>query len=141
MVTTDQFGQTITLSGATDGAVITTTDAAGNTITTTYHPGGEPIRSVQLVTSTLGDGSQQTLTSVAVIVPTVVPPGDNNKAQSSTPTVDGSPALVTGNVAVQSKRFGAEVSLTDRSLLRSQMLTAFQAIALVVGAAGVAALL
>ena len=120
--TTDQYGETVTLRGATDGAVITTTDAAGHTLTTTYHPGGQPVRSIAVITSTLSDGQRQTLTSVAVVVPTVVASGENNQAKTSAPIV-GQPALVTGNVAVQSRKLGRE------------------AIALVAGAAGVAALL
>lgn len=122
VVTTDQFGNVVTLSGATDGAVITTTDAAGRTITTTYNPRGSAVRSLVVETSTLPNGDRATLTSVAVVVPSVAE--TSNAQQGAGPSNTGSaPGLVTGNAGVASRKVGKE------------------AVALVAGAAGVAWLL
>lgn len=120
VTTTDAFGNRIILSDATDGAVITTTDARGRTVTTTFHPDGGLLQSLKFITSTLPNGDQETLTSVAVIQPTAAGAGQSTEASRTT---GGSASLVTGNAGVESRKVGRE------------------ALALVAGAAGVAWLL
>ncbi|KAI9652335.1 MAG: hypothetical protein M1831_006882 [Alyxoria varia] len=124
VTTTDSNGNTITLTDASPGDVFTITDQDGRVITTTYAGGGGgPVRSLVLQTKTLPNGERSTLTSVAVIVPTVEP-GNTPTQEGVTASATGpAPGLVTGNTGVVSRKIGKE------------------AVALVVGAAGVAWLL
>lgn len=107
ITTTDQFGNLVVLSGASDGAVITTTDARGRTITTTYNPRASAVSSTELLTSTLPNGEQQTLTSVAIVTPSSTN-DDDNGAEAST-TSGGDASLVTGNAAPETRRLSKEI--------------------------------
>jgi hypothetical protein len=67
ITTTDRVGSSITLSDATVGAVITTTDGRGSTYVTTITPSGDRVSQLVLRTSTLADGGLQTITSFATV--------------------------------------------------------------------------
>ena len=81
ITTTDQFGDRVVLSGATPGAVISTTDAEGHTIVTTITPGGGEVSSIVLQTSTLAGGKQTTITSFASVAAS-----GTNAGEAATPT-------------------------------------------------------
>jgi len=67
VTTTDQYGNTVVLSHASYGEVITATDARGSTFVTTYTPGGGAVSSLVLYTTTLPNGQRETITSLAVV--------------------------------------------------------------------------
>jgi hypothetical protein len=67
ITTTDRVGSSITLSDATVGAVITTTDGRGSTYVTTITPSGGRVSQLVLKTSTLPGGALETITSFATV--------------------------------------------------------------------------
>lgn len=100
MTTTDSRGSSIAVTSAgnlapTRGEVLTTTNAQGSTLLTTYTPGGGKVSSVKLVTTTDAEGRPSTLTSVIEVDPTDV--AGNGEAASG-----GSSATQTGKPTVQS---------------------------------------
>jgi len=119
VTTTDSLGNEVILSGVTSGAVITTTDARGHTLTTTYHPTGKAVRSIVLETIILPNGQQSVITSFAIIVPTGF--GAVTQQQAATPTVTA--------------RLGLQSAAAPTRKFRGQLAMA------VGGAAGIACLL
>ena len=93
MTTTDQYGASVVLSGASRGAVITTTDARGSTFITTYTPGGGKVSSVVLYTTTLPDGAQATVTSLTVVGGAQAATGSSSRGS---PTNTAAPGLQSG---------------------------------------------
>jgi hypothetical protein len=98
--TTDSRGSSIAVTSAgnlapTRGEVLTTTNAQGSTLLTTYTPGGGKVSSVKLVTTTDAEGRPSTLTSIIEVDPTDV--AGNGEAASG-----GSSATQTGKPSVQS---------------------------------------
>ena len=67
ITTTDRVGSSITLSDATVGAIITTTDGQGSTYVTTITPSGGRVSELVLKTSTLPGGNLETITSFATV--------------------------------------------------------------------------
>lgn len=67
VTTTDGEGDQIVLSRPTPGGVYTTRGARGDVVTVTYQPGGGTVSQVRVLTSTLPDGRQQTITSFAEV--------------------------------------------------------------------------
>jgi hypothetical protein len=121
ITTTDGVGSSITLSDATVGAVITTTDGRGHTFVTTITPSGGRVSELVLRTSTLPDGGQQTITSFEVV----------GAAASTTQTSEQATATGTGR---------GDPSLQDSMAAPSVRFT--HAIAALIGAAiGVVAFL
>jgi hypothetical protein len=92
ITTTDRVGSSITLSDATVGAVITTTDGRGSTYVTTITPSGGRVSQLVLKTSTLPGGDLATITSFATV-------GAGNAAaatassEQATSTSRGDPSL------------------------------------------------
>jgi len=92
ITTTDRVGSSITLSDATVGAVITTTDGRGSTYVTTITPSGGRVSQLVLRTSTLAGGGLETITSFATV-------GAGNAAaatassEQATSTGKGDPSL------------------------------------------------
>jgi hypothetical protein len=98
--TTDSRGSSIAVTSAgnlapTRGEVLTTTNAQGSTLLTTYTPGGGKVSSVKLVTTTDAEGRPSTLTSIIEVDPTDV--AGNGEAASG-----GASATQTGKPSVQS---------------------------------------
>ena len=78
---TDQYGNTVVLSGNHIGDVITTTDAKGRTVTETFTPGGGAVSQLVLETTTLPDGQKSTITSLIAV---------GGGGATSTPAMGGS---------------------------------------------------
>ncbi|KAF1933136.1 uncharacterized protein M421DRAFT_190501 [Didymella exigua CBS 183.55] len=99
--TTDSRGSSVVVTSAgnlapTRGEVLTTTDAAGVTLLTTYTPGGGKVSSVKLVTTTDAAGQAQTLTTIIEVDPTDVAGNGAAESASSTPTATGRPSVQSG---------------------------------------------
>lgn len=65
--TTDQFGNSVVISGTSSGQKVTTTDAAGKTVVMTYTPGGGAVSELVQKTKTLPNGQKTVVTSFAVV--------------------------------------------------------------------------
>lgn len=102
--TTDSRGSSIAITSAanyapTRGQVLTTTNAEGSTLLTTYTPGGGRVSSVKLITTTDAEGQPTTLTSITYVDPTDLGNGGGGGSQG---TDGGSPTTPTGRPGVQS---------------------------------------
>ena len=100
--TTDSRGSSVAVTSAaeyapTRGQVLTTTNAEGSTLLTTYTPGGGRVSSVKLVTTTDAEGQPTTLTSITYVDPTDLGNGGGNQGTSG-----GSATSPTGRPGVQS---------------------------------------
>jgi hypothetical protein len=93
ITTTDRVGSSITLSDATEGAVITTTDGRGHTFVTTITPSGGHVSELVLRTSTLPDGGRQTITSFEVVGANAATPTSSSEEATSTGNGRGNPKL------------------------------------------------
>jgi hypothetical protein len=98
VTTTDQYGVSVVLSGVSRGAVITATDAKGSTFITTYTPGGGRVSSLVLYTTTLPNGSQATVTSLAIVGGAQAATASSERAS---PTNTAAPGLQSGAASVR----------------------------------------
>jgi hypothetical protein len=103
ITTTDPAGSSITLSDATAGAIITTTDGRGRTFVTTITPSGGRVSELVLRTSTLPDGGRQTITSFEVVGAAATTTQASEQA-TATGTGRGDPSLQ-DSMAAPSVRF------------------------------------
>jgi len=112
--TIDQFGNSVVLSGVTNGAVITTTDAVGQTLTTTWHaPAGGAVRSEVLVTTVLPNGQRSIVTSYAFVIPTGIEVATQAQLATQTITAAGTSSATAGlqtGAAAPSRHFGKELA-------------------------------
>jgi hypothetical protein len=93
ITTTDRVGSSITLSDATVGAVITTTDGQGRTLVTTITPSGGRVSELVLRTSTLPNGGRQTITSFEIVGANAAPTSSSAEAATATSSGRGDPSL------------------------------------------------
>lgn len=95
VTTTDSAGRASVITSAarfapTAGEVLTTTNAQGSTLLTTYTPGGGKISSVKLITTTGTDGRPSTITSYTFVDPaeqTQTGGGDNPSQTTGRPSL------------------------------------------------------
>jgi len=100
VTTTDQYGNSVVVSGTHYGEVVTTTDSKGRTVVLTYTPGGGEVNSLVLKTTTLPNGQQSTITSYAIIggatTAASAAGGSGHHSASGTPGLQSGIAAPTG---------------------------------------------
>lgn len=99
MTTTDSFGDTVVLSDASSGAVISTTDAHGRPVVITVTPGGGAFSSYVLETS-MGPNGPVTITSYAAVGASTTP----STTPSATPGTNTPSPTVVSNMAVPTQQ-------------------------------------
>lgn len=113
--TTDSRGSSVAVTSAanyapTRGEVLTTTNAQGRTLLTTYTPAGGRTSSVRLITTTDAEGRPSTLTSITYVDPTDVAGGDDG-GSTADPTRTGNPSVQSGSAGKNNAALAGAVGL------------------------------